>query len=477
MHNRDRLFYQYALMNLAVLQADFGCHQEAVNAMLETVATARENKDNTCLNFALNWLFHFGRAHPSLVEGLEADSLLGTGKESLAYLRVKSKEAGMWTLWGSVLLSEAKLGLSNGESVATAAEQLVRSSQVILEKNMTGLFNSKISLSMSFWERMGQERLSMAEYKTFRHCHTANSTLEDQFKLHCHAARVLANHGRYADGLRLLQGFGNNGLRSWQGSQYVAKYRALIKLQQALCKNNLSGASRFLAQLQCNKEDDLEPEMAVMVDSLQVELLTRRDNLQEAFSTVQRLLTAARDERKDVAVEIRLSVIKALLLGKAGRPLRGFSVAMRAANKCFRARNLGLLWPSLGAVAEMLIALGEYSAAEEILWAVIPRTLEWIRNGVSARLYSCLGDAYMGLAGEEGTGAARRVRLTEAVAAVKAARAAAGEVGDARMELDMVTKRYLMERMMVVEGGSYDAKGVLEGLENEMEQYERMLSG
>ncbi|KPA35177.1 anaphase-promoting complex subunit 5, partial [Fusarium langsethiae] len=80
MQNRDRLFYQYALMNLAVLQADFGCHKEAVAAMLETVSTARENRDMTCLNFALNWLFHFGRAHPDLVQNLESSSMLGTGK-------------------------------------------------------------------------------------------------------------------------------------------------------------------------------------------------------------------------------------------------------------------------------------------------------------------------------------------------------------------------------------------------------------
>ena len=69
MRNRDRTFYQYALMNLAILQADFGCYGESVSAMLESVAVARENKDMTCLNFALNWLFHFGRVHPEARPG------------------------------------------------------------------------------------------------------------------------------------------------------------------------------------------------------------------------------------------------------------------------------------------------------------------------------------------------------------------------------------------------------------------------
>jgi len=54
MQNRDRPFYHYALMSLATLQTDFGCHKEAVSAMLETVSTARENRDIRCLNFALD---------------------------------------------------------------------------------------------------------------------------------------------------------------------------------------------------------------------------------------------------------------------------------------------------------------------------------------------------------------------------------------------------------------------------------------
>src|SRR6202022_4873318 len=71
MQNRDRSFYQYALLNLAVLEADFGSYQEAVTAMQETVSVARENKDMGCLNFSLSWLYHFSKAHPKVIN--EAD--------------------------------------------------------------------------------------------------------------------------------------------------------------------------------------------------------------------------------------------------------------------------------------------------------------------------------------------------------------------------------------------------------------------
>jgi anaphase-promoting complex subunit 5 len=64
MQSRDRPFYQYALLNLAILQADFGCHSAAIPAMQEAISTARENKDVTCLNFCMSWLYHFGKAFP-----------------------------------------------------------------------------------------------------------------------------------------------------------------------------------------------------------------------------------------------------------------------------------------------------------------------------------------------------------------------------------------------------------------------------
>ena len=123
MHNRDRTFYQYALLNLAILQADFGCFDEAVAAMQEAIATARENKDMACLNFSLSWLYHFGKAHPKLARGQGKRSIIGVEKEGLAFLKSKAKDAGMWTLLSTCLLSEAKMGISNVRNNALLVAQ------------------------------------------------------------------------------------------------------------------------------------------------------------------------------------------------------------------------------------------------------------------------------------------------------------------------------------------------------------------
>jgi anaphase-promoting complex subunit 5 len=113
MHSRDRSYYQYALLNLAILQADFGCHREAVSAMQEAIAIARESHDMNCLNFCMSWLYHFGKAFPEEMKDIQNTGMLGSEKEGLAFLKSKAKETEMWSLLSTTLLSEAKIELQN----------------------------------------------------------------------------------------------------------------------------------------------------------------------------------------------------------------------------------------------------------------------------------------------------------------------------------------------------------------------------
>lgn len=113
MQNRDRSSYQYALLSLAVLQADFGCRGEAISAMQEAVSIARESHDVHCLHFCMSWLYHFGKAFPHQMKDVQNTGMLGNEKEGLAFLKTKAKESEMWSLLSTTLLSEARLELQN----------------------------------------------------------------------------------------------------------------------------------------------------------------------------------------------------------------------------------------------------------------------------------------------------------------------------------------------------------------------------
>ena len=112
MHNKGRSHYQYALLNMAILQADFGCYQEAMASMQETIATARENKDMPCLNFSLSWLYHFRTIYGQEVDIKTEKAFMGKDRKALEFLKSKAQENGMWSLMSSTVLNEAKLALS-----------------------------------------------------------------------------------------------------------------------------------------------------------------------------------------------------------------------------------------------------------------------------------------------------------------------------------------------------------------------------
>lgn len=90
--------------------------------------------------------------------------------------------------------------------------------------------------------------------------------------------------------------------------------------------------------------------------------------------------------------------MKADLFRKAGKPERGFSIALRAASVAYKAKLMPSLWTAVGLLANILNTLGECASAKRLLEAVLPQSLENGDNMLSGTLYSHLGDAFMGLA-------------------------------------------------------------------------------
>lgn len=447
MQNSDREHYHYALLNLAVLHADFGCHKDAVATLLETIATARDKRDPSCLNFALNFLYNFGLEHPHLVANLESNTMSATGRETLAFLRVKARETGMWSTWSHALLSEAKQGLVSGDSVATALENITRSSHLLIEHGLTSMIGTQFNLSIALWDRTGVAFISTMLCEVYLRCHAPGAMLDDSLKITCRLASLQAQKGKYNDAMELLEKIDGNSLRTWKAKKYWQKLRALIKLRRDLHRDDLDGAQYLLSQIMQSKPDDLEPDLVFVVESLHYELLIRRGDLQAASAKVERLIAETSDQDKDVAIRVRLLLMKAQLFEKAGRPQRGFSIAMRAANLAWKVRLMNLLWQSIGAVANILISLEEFEAAEKLLLVIIPRCLECEGSYMAANLYSSLADAYVGTAGEMGLSQSQAAHsrgrleyLTKAIVALRRASADYAAVQDMQKQMEMTAK-------------------------------------
>ncbi|OIW30589.1 anaphase-promoting complex protein [Coniochaeta ligniaria NRRL 30616] len=401
-------YHPYAMLNMAICNAEFGCFGEAVTSILQCVTTARENKDTQCLNYALNWLYHFTQQHPQYAKDIEAANTLGNGREGLAYLRVRAQDVGMWVLCSAALLGEAKLILHNGENVATAFAKVIRSSQLILQYDLDTMLGSLCSVTIALWDRLGLPVLSTADCHHFLNFSRDDTIVEDEIRVVCRLAGHLAAQGKYGAAFSMIEtSVDPTSLRTYRVRTYWTKMRAIIHATRELHHNNLSAASQTIRQLLQEKTDDhLEPDLVFAVDALHIDLLMRQNDLAAAFSEVQSLITKTTDG--DISVRIRLMLVKAQIYIKSGRPQKALTLAVRAASMARRTLLVTLLWQATGTLADVLTSLGEFAAAEEFLVVVIPRALETDVARLAGALYTSLADARMGLAGKEAPGSEER---------------------------------------------------------------------
>lgn len=401
-------YHPYAMLNMAICNAEFGCFSEAVSSILQCVTTARENKDTQCLNYALNWLYHFTQQHPQYAKDIEAANTLGNGKEGLAYLRVRAKDVGMWVLCSAALLGEAKLILQNGESVATAFAKIIRSSQLVLEHSLDTMLGSLCSVTIALWDRLGLPALSNADCHHFLNFSRDDTIVEDEIRVVCRLAGHLAAQGKYSAAFSMIEtSVDPAALRTYRVRTYWTKMRAIIHATRELHHNNLSAASHTIRQLLQEKTDEhLEPDLVFAVDALHVDLLIRKRDLAAAFSEVQALIS--KNTHEDISVRIRLMLLKAQIYIKAGRPQKALTLAVRAASMARRTLLINLLWQATGTLADVLTSLGEFAAAEELLLVILPRALETDAARLAGTLYTSLADARMGLAGREAPGSEER---------------------------------------------------------------------
>ncbi|KAF9632671.1 anaphase-promoting complex subunit 5 [Lasiodiplodia theobromae] len=399
MQTRDKTYYQYALLHMAILQADFGCFSEAIATMNETIATARENQDMSCLNFSLSWLNHLAKAYPKQIRASGYGGMLGSERDGLAFLKSKARETKMWSLLSSTLLSESKMLLSNGSSVPRAFEHIYQSAHLNVVHNIRSNIGSQMLMQASLYGRLGATDLSDAVCDILRICYGNVCPIEDILRSTCHSAYIRSQAGDYAGAFEILDSINQTDHRTLKFHQYISNYAALLKTKQALRRSDFTAATHFLDALRAFRPTD--PEVLYQLSILEVDALTRRGDFAAAFVRVDELAADLKAEDADVYQRVYLLTLKAALFAKAGVPEKGFSVAMRAASAAHRARLWPALWEALAAVQAILVELGEFRAARRLGDAIAPLALEAGDEALCAKLYLALADSCVGIAGEE----------------------------------------------------------------------------
>lgn len=402
MHTRDRVFYQYALLNLAILHADFSCHEEAMSAMTEAISTARENRDVHCLNYCMSWLYHFGRSFPAQMAKVKETGILGNEREGLQFLKSRAKEAEMWTLLSTTTLSEAKISLQRGESLAHVFENITKSQHINTVKNLTNCTGPALLMKATLFTRIGQTHMALSCGERFLLCHTADAPLEDVLKATVRQANLLSQMGRLAESAEMLANIPTHILRVLKYQTYHTTVSSALRARRLLHRNNLVAASQIIARL-VSQQPHPEIETNIQITLLQIDLLTRQRKFLDAIDLIEPLATRAPIENNDVLIKAKLMCLKASLFAKSDKHHMGFSLAVRVVDMCYKARILPLLWEGVIVLAAVLNASYEFVAAKDLLTAILPGVLESVDCELSGRCYNVLGDSYVGLAGLAGS--------------------------------------------------------------------------
>ncbi|KAF3912649.1 hypothetical protein ABW21_db0201453 [Orbilia brochopaga] len=437
MHMRDRTFYQYALLNLAILQADFGCNRESILAMQETVNTARENKDVACLNFALSWLYHFHKAHPQDCPDLIASRM---ERESLNFLKVKAKESGMHHLQSMAHLSEAKQSLTNAESLGFAFESIMRSSHLNIIKGINNAFGSQMILQSAVWTRLGVNYAAVLNCELFITKYAKNSLVEDVVKAKCRTAFLIAQRGRFDEALERLGSIDQETLRTLKYYQYWATYGGLIRLKREIFRGDLAAAEYNLQQLLASSST--EPDCLIDIQLSKVQLHMRRNNFSEALDLLTALGEDLERYKGDITSRLRVMLHKAQVLAKCGRAVKGLSITLRAATISWRAKLLPMLYFSTAVLANILLQMHEFGIAHALLDGIMPQILECEDAHLNGICLNTLADAQVGMAGTVVDDKKRNAEyLGRALELLERCFVEYGKLGDRMTQAEIVNKK------------------------------------
>ncbi|KAI2707571.1 hypothetical protein CBS147332_6629 [Penicillium roqueforti] len=443
--NLDRSAYQFALLNLAIMQADFECFSEAISAVQEAVAIARESHDMNCLNFCMSWMYHFGKAFPEQMREVQNSGMLGNEKEGLDFLKAKSNETDMWSLMSTTLLSEAKLEMQQGESLASIVETFVRASHVNVTKGGSTPTGAYMLLQGAMYARIGATHLAWLNTEIFRECYSEGQPHDDFVKITFRNCQILAQKGNYKEAFTRMNKIDPEKLRAFRYNNAWTFFSGLLQLRRQICRNDKVAVEHIISQLQAVQLRDFD--MRLLLAFYSIDFTMRQGDYGRALRMVEQAAHSMQPENFDVHSQVKLLCLKAQILGKSGQPQRGFSLAMRAANIAHRSKVLADLWESICTLATVLLSLREFEATGELVESIMPQVLESENFSLIAQAYSLLVDANMGMAGElwslqgRDSTSARKEYINRALGYIDSAYDHFEEIEDIKGQTEMMAKK------------------------------------
>ncbi|CAK7235699.1 APC5 protein [Sporothrix bragantina] len=443
--------YNAGPMNKGVIQRDFGEHSNDLLSMLDAVHAGREARDYNSLRFSLLWLYMYARVLPRHIRPHQLQGLAGEstdGRQVLPYVRDDAEASQFHGHHALASLIEARVAISDGRPpllaktcLHEAARKIVKHCEVTLEGQLS-------STLMLFWDRMGYGPLAVVHGRVFMRNRHDGVPFDDAVRVASRLSLQYAQSGAFAEAKAVMDKLNPEGLTSLKPQGMVRHVLTFVAALQAVRAQRFDEAEDLLLRRlptsgypscaptgtdrKAQGPSQMDPDLAAQVALLHVDALARRADeddaggdsgtamiMTEAFGSVGGggSLVVARDALSrfeasydkgvgDLHVLLQIALARADLYARAGRGMRAVTLLLHTLQACLRRRYHLLLWETVGTVARLLVAEGEFRAARTLLNLALPRSLETGHVETAAQLYLYLVDACMGLAGKE-SGAAK----------------------------------------------------------------------
>ena len=263
--------------------------------------------------------------------------------------------------------------------------------------------------------------------------------------------------GRYDQAITRLNEISSDTLRTLKNQQHWTFFSGFLSLRRQLHRylsqsfmndtlklitrrDNKVAAEHLISKLQAGAPSDSE--LCVTLSLAKADLLIRKGDYAAALEIIEQIAQSTQQENFDVSIQVKLLNMKVRIFEKSGQPERGFSLAMRAASIAHRSRLLPGLWEAIGGLAIILVSFKEFEAAIDMLESIVPQVLECEDCYLTARTYSLLADANMGLAGQaQHDTAGRKEQFARAVEFIDCAFAEFSSIEDLRGQCEMMAKK------------------------------------
>ena len=231
---------------MAILQADFGCFEEALSAMHESISVARENKDTACLNFSLSWLHHF-RTVFNQNEVIQEEGLLSAfPSNSLSLLKTRAIDSKMWAVASSTMLSEARVMLAQGRNPYEVLERLYEAAHLNIEYNLQSAVGTQFLLQSSIFFRLGISSLSGSYCKLVTDCYSGDALAQDFLRARCRRASAAVVASEYKLAEQQLEGVVPDFQRNLHLRQFCTTTANILRLKRCLRRSVKINASPYL---------------------------------------------------------------------------------------------------------------------------------------------------------------------------------------------------------------------------------------